>query len=339
VRARGPELPEEAPAATLVGGERRGAPRWLSDGKALPPGWSERLNRKVEGAIIPFVTNRSRLRAVLAAGETVFAPLCLDPLIARLCEQLGFLAGYLSGGALGYSLAVSEALLSVSELAAATSAITKRSGLQVVADIGVGFGDPVHVTRAIWELEAAGAAAVELEDQVAPKRVSHHRGVEHLVPLPEMLAKVQAAVDARQDPDLLIVARTGAVRHEGFDAALERGRRFFEAGADLVLLSPQSAKQWRAAPKELPGPVAVLSRLDAHSPAEWRDLGYALVCDPFTGQVVAFDAVRRAYRAQRAGGRLERPPEELEAVYRELPGLAGLEALYDIERATTEPGT
>jgi methylisocitrate lyase len=137
----------------------------------------------------------------------------------------------------------------------------------------------------------------------------------------------------------LVIARTGAARHDGFGAAIERGRAFFAAGADLVLLSPQHEEEWRAAPRELPGPVAVLSRLDARTPAEWHHLGYALVLDPFTGQTVAFDALQRAYKAQLEGGRLERSQEELEAVYRQLPAMAGLEALYDIERATTEPGT
>jgi methylisocitrate lyase len=85
--------------------------------------------------------------------------------------------------------------------------------------------------------------------------------------------------------------------------------------------------------------VAVLSRLDARPPAEWRELGYALVLDPFTGQVVAFDALQRAYQAQLDGRRLERSQDELSAIYHRLPAVAGLEALYDIERATTEPGT
>jgi methylisocitrate lyase len=83
----------------------------------------------------------------------------------------------------------------------------------------------------------------------------------------------------------------------------------------------------------------VLSRLDTRTPAEWHELGYALVLDPFTGQVAAFDALQRAYQAQLEGRSLERSREELDAVYRRLPAVAGLEALYDIERATTEPGT
>src|SRR5690606_28455642 len=140
------------------------------------------------------------LAAALAAGPAVLAPLCLDPLTARLAAELGYGAGYLSGGALGYSLAVSEALLTLSEVAGATAAITRRTDLPLIVDGGVGFGDPVHTARAMWDLEAAGAAAVELEDQVAPKRVSHHRGVEHLVPVEEMVAKIEVAVAARRDP-------------------------------------------------------------------------------------------------------------------------------------------
>ena len=111
-----------------------------------------------------------RERVLDSRGPAMLAPITLDPLTARLCEQLGFTAGYVSGGGLGYQLALSEALLTVTELAATVAAITRRSSLAVIVDGGVGFGDPVHVARAMWEFEAAGAVAVELEDQVAPKR-------------------------------------------------------------------------------------------------------------------------------------------------------------------------
>ena len=100
---------------------------------------------------------RTTLRQRLEQGPPVLAPVCLDPLAARLIEQLGFGAGYLSGGALGFSLAVSEALLTVTEIATATRQITQRSALPLIVDIGVGFGDAVHVSRTIREAEAAGA--------------------------------------------------------------------------------------------------------------------------------------------------------------------------------------
>jgi 2-methylisocitrate lyase-like PEP mutase family enzyme len=279
-----------------------------------------------------------RRRLLTAGAPAVLAPLTLDPLTARLCERLGFEAGYVSGGGLGYQLAVSEALLTVGELAGAVAAITRRSDLPVIVDGGVGFGDPVHVTRAMWDFEAAGAVAVELEDQVAPKRVSHHRGVEHLVPLDDMVAKLRVAVAERRDPDFLVIARTGAVRHEGYDAAIGRAQAYAAAGADLVMLFPETPEQWNDAPRRVAVPVVAMGPHGTRPAADWGAQGWPLVIDPFTGQTVAMAAVTAAYERVAAGG-TGGDLTELMATYRGLPTLAGLDALYDIERATTEPGT
>lgn len=287
---------------------------------------------------------RARLAAA-AAGDapTLFAPLALDPLTARLAERLGFESAYVSGGGLGYQLAVSEALLTVDELAACTRAITRRSGLGIVVDGGVGFGDPVHVARAMWELEAAGATAVELEDQVAPKRVSHHRGVEHLVPTEWMVAKLRVAAQQRRDPDFVVIARTGAVRHESFDAAMARAAAYVEAGADAIMLFPDDEAGWAEAPRrvrELGVPAIAMTMLDVRPPQQWSELGWAMVIDPMSGQVAAVDAVRALYERQLANPDAAGPDlRERNRVYKGLAELAGLEELYDIERATTEPGT
>lgn len=286
--------------------------------------------------------NRAAFRARLTdtALPPVQVPLTLDPLTARLCEELGFEAGYVSGGALGYALATSEALLTLTELATTVAALTRRSSLPIVVDGGVGFGDAVHVARMMWDFEAAGAIAVEIEDQVAPKRVSHHRGIEHLVPLDDMVAKIRVAVKARTDPDFLVIARTGAVHNESFDHAMHRSEAFVDAGADAILLFPETPEQWAEVPRRLPGvPLVAMTALDVRTQTEWADLGVRMVIDPFTGQVLAFDAVRNAYRQQREQGTAPATMKERMAVYKELPVVAGLEELYDIERSTTEPGT
>ena len=280
---------------------------------------------------------RSRLEDRSRAA--VLTPLCLDPLTARLCESMGFEAGYISGGALGYQLAVSEALLTVTELAGTARAIVRRSALPIIIDGGVGFGDAVHATRMVWEFEASGAAGVELEDQVVPKRVSHHRGVEHLIPIDEMVAKVRFAAEARRDPDFLLIARTGAVHNESLDAAVERVNAYAEAGADLVMLFPDRPEDWAGLAERVQAPLVAMVSLDYRPPAPWAELGVRMVIDPFTGQVAAFDGVRAAYAGQLDGSGSGRTLKEWMSVYRELPGLAGLDALYDIERATTEPGT
>ncbi|MEL7209859.1 MAG: isocitrate lyase/phosphoenolpyruvate mutase family protein, partial [Actinomycetota bacterium] len=120
---------------------------------------------------------RSEFNRRLTAGPPLLVPLALDPLAARQCAAVGFDAVYLSGGALGYAYAVSEALLTLTEICDVAARITRRCDLPLIVDGGVGFGDAVHLTRAIWDVEATGAAAIEIEDQVAPKRVSHHRGI------------------------------------------------------------------------------------------------------------------------------------------------------------------
>jgi len=282
--------------------------------------------------------DRNKFKTRVLNKPVTIAPLCLDPFTARLIEQIGFKAGYVSGGGLGYQLALSEALLSVTEIAGATAAITKRSGLPVIVDGGVGFGDPVHVTRMMWELEQAGAAGVEIEDQVAPKRVSHHRGVEHLVTKDEMVAKVKAAVAARQDPDFLIIARTNGVKNHGFDDAIERGKAYRDAGADMIMLFPSTEDEWAAAPKLLDCPLAAIDVVGGRTSDEWDQLGFSLVIDAFTAQVLSYETVRDAY-TKGFNGEPGRGRTDLWNLYGDLNLVAGLEELYDIERATTEPGT
>ena len=282
--------------------------------------------------------SRRRLAARVASGLPTPVPLCLDALGARLAERLGYHAGYVSGGGIGFAKAVSEGLLTLTELAEATASLTLRSGIPIIVDGGVGFGDPVHVTRMMWEFEAAGAAAVEVEDQVAPKRVSHHRGIEHLVGSSEMVDKIAAAVAARQDPNFLVIARTGALRHEGAGAACARARAYVEAGADVVLVpmpySEGELEQIRAA---VDVPLATIGLFD-HAAQAYAQ-GVTLFIDSITPHVVTFAATRELLRRHLEGLPSGAEGSDIMATYRELGDVGGFEGLYDIERATTEQGT
>lgn len=277
-----------------------------------------------------------QLKEALAGATPVFAPLCLDPLTARLAQRCGFRFGYLSGGALGYSYAVSEALLTLGELVDVTRRLTLRSDLGIIVDGGVGFGDAVHVARAVWEFEQAGAVAIELEDQVAPKRVSHHRGIEHLVDTAVMCGKIEQAVAARKSDHFLIIARTGAVKNESFEAALARLADYRKAGADVLMLMPEDEEQMRVARSALDAPLSTITSLDARSKEDWTALGWNLIIDPFTAQVLAFDAVREAYGRFQRTGATGADLTRIFQTYRQLPEVAGLDALYAIEDLTTE---
>lgn len=281
------------------------------------------------------MTNRRDFAQRIRSGETVFAPVCLDPLAGRLIESLGFGAAYLSGGGLGFHLAVSEALLTITEVAGLTRQIAARCDVPLIVDGGVGFGDALHTTRAVREIEAAGGAAIEIEDQVAPKRAHHHKGVEFLEPTEVMVDKVREAAAARRDPDFLIIARTGAVRNESFERAIERSMAYREAGADVLMLFPSDDAQIAEAGRRLGGPLAIMGAAGGRDSEALSGHGFNLQIDPFTGQVVAYGAMRGAYQAIAERQESGRPIEELMALYREVQEMAGMEELYAIEERTT----
>ena len=282
------------------------------------------------------MTPGQKLRRALASEKVVFAPLTLDALTGRIAERAGFPAGYISGGALGFVHGVSEALLTLSEIADVTQHVTARTDIAVIVDGGVGFGDAVHMYRTMQVIEASGAAGIEIEDQVAPKRVSHHRGIEHLVEIGEMTDKIFAAVDARTDADFVIIARTGAVRNESFEKAIERGNAYADAGADIIMLMPTNELEWQEAPRRFDVPLATITSLDARLPAEWAALGWDLIIDPFTAQTAAVKAISTAYQQFRQSGTTSLDRVEIFEDYRLLPDIAGFQELYDIEDRTTE---
>ena len=175
-----------------------------------------------------------RLRA--AVGERpIMIPGVFNALTAKLAERAGFRAAYLSGGALaaGYAGVPDVGLLGLAEFAAQAAVLARATDLPLLCDADTGFGEPLHVERTVRLYEEAGAAGLHLEDQEMPKRCGHLTG-KSLVAPEVMAAKVRAAAAARRDPGFVVVARTDARSVEGFDAAVDRGRRYIDAGADWI---------------------------------------------------------------------------------------------------------
>lgn len=270
------------------------------------------------------------------ARGLVVAPLALDALSAALAASVGFTAVYLGGGGLGYQRGVSEALLTATELSEAARAITERVDIDLVVDGGVGFGDPVHMSRTIRLIEDAGAAAIEIEDQVAPKRAHHHKGIEHLASPPEMVQRIEAAVDARRDAGFVIIVRCNAFAHEALDATIQRLHMYQEAGADVLMPMARKPEQFAAATAATMLPLAAMV-IGAGRPADellWA--GYALSVEPMTPQAAAFRALKSSYQALRdaAGGTLL--PAEALSTMQEIADTISMGALYEIEARTTE---
>jgi methylisocitrate lyase len=277
-----------------------------------------------------------RSRLTRPATALVVAPLALDALSAALARRVGFDTIYLGGGGLGYQRAVTEALLTATELAEATRAITERVDVHVVVDGGVGFGDAVHMARTIRLVEDAGAAAIEIEDQVAPKRAHHHKGVEHLVPPEEMAGRIRAAVDARRDHGFVVIVRCNAFAHEGVEPTLERLALYQEAGADLLMPMPRGEEQFAAATRGSTVPLAAMVIGPGRPAPEMLVAGYALSVDPMSAQALAFRAMKAGYEGIRSGAGFGMSGPDVLAVIHEIGETIGVEALYEIEARTTE---
>ena len=280
------------------------------------------------------------LRKRIESGEGLVAPLCYDALSARLVERLGFGATYLGGGSLGAVLNVTEAMLTVTELATAMHQITLRTRIPVIADGTTGFGEPLHVMRTVREVERAGGAGIEIEDQLVPKRAHHHRGIEHLIPVEAMADKVRAAVEAREDPDFVIIARTNGVMQESFERAVERGRAYAEAGADLIMATPRTLDEAKRLPQEIGAPMMLMvSPTDGEAnlpPAELARMGYPLIVHPTAGLVAAFGALWDTYRDLKEHGRLHLDPGRVEAVQAEINEAVHLPEYWRLEEETVE---
>jgi methylisocitrate lyase len=277
-------------------------------------------------------------RMVRPGNELVVAPLALDALSAALAKRVGFDAIYLGGGGLGYARGVTEALLTATELAEATRAIHERVHVDIVVDGGIGFGDPVHMGRTIRLIEDAGAAAIEIEDQVAPKRVHHHKGVEHLVSTEEMRWRIEAAVEARRDSDFVLIVRCNAISHEGMEGALERAAAYAEAGADLLMLMHRDQGEFEAVSAGTALPLAAMTIGPGRTREAMLGAGYALEVDPMSATVLGFRALQAGYEGIRERQGFGMSREEVMAVIHEVGATIGIEALYGVEERTTERG-
>lgn len=198
---------------------------------------------------------RRRLRELIAAPTPLVAPGAYDALSARLVEQAGFDVVYLTGfGATASLLGRPDVgLLGAAEMADQARRFVDAVDVPVVVDADTGYGNAVNVVRTMRMWEQAGVAGLHLEDQVTPKKCGHMSGKE-VVPTAEMVGKIRAAVAARRDPDLVLIARTDAAAVEGLDAAIARARAYAEAGADVLFVeAPTSVADIERVARELAG--------------------------------------------------------------------------------------
>jgi 2-methylisocitrate lyase-like PEP mutase family enzyme len=251
----------------------------------------------------------ARLRALLETGETIVAPGAFDPLAARLVEEAGFPAVYMTG--FGTSAALlgrpDVGLLTMTEMAGNAARIAACVDIPVIADADTGYGNPLNVIRTVGAYEAAGVAGIHIEDQVAPKKCGHMDG-KLVIPAGEMAAKIRAATEARGDAAFVIIARTDARAVEGFEQALARARRYLRAGADALFIEALTSEAEIAeAARAFPGVPLLFNWAEGGktppvSLERLRELGYRVVIFPISTLLAATAAMRRVLQEiSRAG--------------------------------------
>ncbi len=242
-----------------------------------------------------------RLRNAWTAGP-VAIPGVFNPLIAKMAEQVGFSAVYLSGGALSAGSGVPDiGLLTLSEFVQAAQLTAQATALPLLCDADTGFGEALNVERTVRLFETAGAAGIHLEDQEMPKRCGHLSGKSVVAP-EVMAAKIRAAVAAKKDRDFVIIARTDAKSVHGFDDAVSRAKRYLDAGADGIFPEAmESREEFERFAKAVPNAILLANMTEfGKSPlldvTTLGQMGYRLVLFPLTAFRVAMKAAEDTLR-------------------------------------------
>ena len=279
-----------------------------------------------------------RLKQALAERRALLVPGAANALTARIIEDLGFEAIYLTGAGLANtSLGVPDiGLVTMTELVEATSAISAATTLPLIVDGDTGFGNELNVVRTVRALERAGAAAIQLEDQVFPKKCGHFAG-KAVIPAAEMVAKIRAAAEARRSADFLLIARTDARAIEGLDAAIERAERYAGAGADVTFVeAPQSVAELAAVTRRLEMPQVANMVVGGKTPLvgqkELAAMGFALVLYANAALQASVLAMQEVLGALRKDGSLARVANRL-ASFEERQRIVGKDEWDKLEKA------
>ncbi|HNQ28834.1 MAG TPA: oxaloacetate decarboxylase [Methanolinea sp.] len=280
----------------------------------------------------------TRLRELIAADPILVIPVVHDPLCARIAEQAGFSAIFSAGYANSAALLgrPDVGLLTLTEMVDCASRIVDATTIPVFADGDTGYGNVTNVVRTVSLYEKAGVGGVFIEDQVSPKRCGHMEG-KALIPAEEMAAKVRAAVDAKVDPDLVIMARTDAIAVNGIEDAIERANLYYEAGADLTFVeAPESVEQMRRICREVNGPAFANMLPGGKTPVlsapELDEIGYAVVADPVSCTYAITHAVRHVFSELKRTGSSASYPGHLVG-FDEFNRLVGLQEIREREQS------
>jgi 2-methylisocitrate lyase-like PEP mutase family enzyme len=280
---------------------------------------------------------RQQFREALKPGAALLLPGVANALTTRVAADCGFGAVYVTGAGIAntYLGIPDNGLVTLSELANHVTAIRAVFSGPMMVDADTGFGNALNVRRTIKMLERAGADAIQIEDQVFPKRCGHFEG-KAVIPAAEMIGKIKAAVDARTDPRLMIVARTDAIAVEGFAAAMDRAHAFREAGADVGFIEAPTSPDQITTIGKLPWPqlmnIVIGGKTPEKSNEELKALGFAGVIYANTALQAAILGMRRALGHLKQNGQIGSAAAGMLTSFAERQRLVEIRSFEDMER-------
>lgn len=280
---------------------------------------------------------RKRLKELIARSKLLIAPGAFDGLSARLVEEAGFEAVYLSGGAVARSMGVPDiGLVTLSEVIERAAQVVSAVEVPVIADADTGYGNALNLIRAVQEFERVGVAAIHIEDQVTPKRCGHLEGKE-VISLPEMEKKLEAAMASRTDPDFVIIGRTDARAIHGIDEAIQRGKSFARLKVDAVFVeAPESEPELERIGRSITEvPLMVNMFKGGKTPllpaARLQSMGFRIAIFPSETQRAAIHAMKEALGLLKREGTTEAMDDRL-ATFQERDRLVALGKWQKLEQ-------
>ena len=269
----------------------------------------------------------SKLRQLMASNQMIVAPFVINALHAKIAESVGFDAVYMTGAGTAAEKGFPDVgLLTMSEMVGNAKYIANAIDVPVICDADTGYGNPLNVQRTVREYEAAGVAGIHIEDQVFPKKCGFFDG-KQVIPSNEMVQKIHAALDARIDPDFVVIARCDAYAVTGWEDTVRRCREYMDAGADMVFVDGiKSAEDLQAYAKDLPNFPRMYNG-DLFSTQEVADLGYKLMICGGTIWLI-YQQLKASYEELKTQGKVD---TSRYGTRWQVAELLGLQDVYELE--------
>jgi carboxyvinyl-carboxyphosphonate phosphorylmutase len=282
----------------------------------------------------------TQFRRLLEGRTILVAPGAFDGLSARLIEKAGFPLVYVTGGGIARSMGYPDmGLLTMSEVISRVKNMVDVTEIPVLADADTGYGNALNVMRTVREFETVGVAGIHIEDQITPKKCGHYEG-KSLVSGEEMMKKIEAARESRTDPDFVIIARTDARAVEGLDKAIQRGKRYAEAGADMIFVeAPQSVEEIKKIADSISAPLLINMFKGGKTPLipmnQLEAMGYRVAIVPSPLQLAAIYAMKELLQVLKREETIE-PFSERMASFRERDEIVDLPKYEKLEKKFLE---